>query len=75
MMFDEIVREATAEWEGLQRGDKPLILVGSETCGRAAGDTDSVRLTGNDEEGRGRAMANGDGRFNTGPDGKRNRIF
>ena len=37
MRFDEIVREATAEWEGLQRGDKPLILVGSATCGRSAG--------------------------------------
>ena len=37
MSFDEIRKQAVAEWEALQRSDKPRILVGMATCGRAAG--------------------------------------
>jgi NADH-quinone oxidoreductase subunit F len=35
--FDEIRKQAIAEWEALQHSDKPRILVGTATCGRAAG--------------------------------------
>jgi NADH-quinone oxidoreductase subunit F len=37
---DDMKREATAEWEALQRGDKTLISVGTATCGRSAGALD-----------------------------------
>ena len=37
MAFDEIRKQAIAEWEALQHSDKPRILVGTATCGRAAG--------------------------------------
>lgn len=37
MSFDEIEREAKAEWEALQRSRKPSIFVGTATCGRSAG--------------------------------------
>ncbi len=37
MTFDEIRNQAIAEWAALQRSDKPRILVGTATCGRAAG--------------------------------------
>ncbi|MBI4268105.1 MAG: NADH-quinone oxidoreductase subunit NuoF [Chloroflexi bacterium] len=37
MSFEEIKNQATAEWEALQHSDKPRILVGAATCGRAAG--------------------------------------
>jgi NADH-quinone oxidoreductase subunit F len=35
--FDEIQKKAEAEWEALEKGDKPHIIVGTATCGRAAG--------------------------------------
>jgi len=35
--FDEIRRQAVAEWEALEQSPKPRILVGAATCGRAAG--------------------------------------
>ena len=35
--FSEIRRRAEAEWEALEHSDKPRILVGAGTCGRAAG--------------------------------------
>jgi NADH-quinone oxidoreductase subunit F len=35
--FDEIQKKAKAEWEALEKGDKPHIIVGTATCGRAAG--------------------------------------
>jgi NADH-quinone oxidoreductase subunit F len=35
--FDEIKSRAISEWEALEHSDKPLILVGAATCGRAAG--------------------------------------
>jgi len=37
MTFDEIQSKAIAEWEALEQSDKPRILVGMATCGRAAG--------------------------------------
>ncbi len=37
MSFDEIQNQAIAEWGALQRSEKPRILVGTATCGRAAG--------------------------------------
>jgi len=35
--FEEIRKKATAEWAALEHSDKPHIIVGSATCGRAAG--------------------------------------
>jgi NADH-quinone oxidoreductase subunit F len=37
MTFEEILKQARAEWDSLYRGEIPLILVGTATCGRAAG--------------------------------------
>ncbi len=37
MTFDEIRKQALAEWEALVHSPKPRILVGTGTCGRAAG--------------------------------------
>ncbi|MCJ7426246.1 MAG: hypothetical protein MUO17_03825 [Dehalococcoidales bacterium] len=37
--FDEIRKQALAEWEALEQSDKPRILVGAGTCGLAAGAT------------------------------------
>ena len=37
MTYDEIQKQASQEWEALQHSDKPHILVGTATCGRAAG--------------------------------------
>jgi len=37
MNFDEIKKQAIAEWEALEHSDKPRILIGGATCGRAAG--------------------------------------
>jgi len=35
--FGEIRSQAISEWEALEHSDKPRILVGAATCGRAAG--------------------------------------
>jgi len=35
--FDEIRSKSISEWEALEQSDKPRILVGAATCGRAAG--------------------------------------
>ncbi|HEY82631.1 MAG TPA: NADH-quinone oxidoreductase subunit NuoF [Dehalococcoidia bacterium] len=37
MNFTQIKNRAIAEWEAQRKSDKPHILVGSATCGRAAG--------------------------------------
>ncbi|MFC1979302.1 NADH-quinone oxidoreductase subunit NuoF [Chloroflexota bacterium] len=37
MNFDKIKQKAIAEWESLEKSDKPHIIVGAATCGRAAG--------------------------------------
>ncbi|MFC1941368.1 NADH-quinone oxidoreductase subunit NuoF [Chloroflexota bacterium] len=40
MSFNEIRNQAIAEWGALQQSEKPRILVGTATCGRAAGALD-----------------------------------
>ena len=35
--FEEIRKQARLEWEAQERSEKPRILVGAATCGRAAG--------------------------------------
>jgi NADH-quinone oxidoreductase subunit F len=40
MTFREITNEARSEWEALQRGS--YIVIGTATCGRAAGALDVV---------------------------------
>lgn len=37
MNFKEIEKKAKKEWDALQRGTRPLISVGTATCGRSAG--------------------------------------
>jgi len=37
MTFEEIRKQAIAEWQALQNSQKPRIFVGTGTCGRAAG--------------------------------------
>ena len=37
MNFDKIVNTAKKEYESLYKSEKPLILIGSATCGRSAG--------------------------------------
>jgi len=37
MTFNKIRSQARAEWKALQHSDKPRILVGTATCGRASG--------------------------------------
>jgi len=37
VIFDEIKAKAISEWEALEHSDKPRILIGAATCGRAAG--------------------------------------
>lgn len=37
MNFQDMLRSAKVRWESLRRSDKPLILVGTATCGRSAG--------------------------------------
>ncbi len=36
-MFEEIKKQADLEWDELWNGGKPIILVGTATCGRSAG--------------------------------------
>jgi len=37
MPFDKIRAQAISEWQALEHSDKPHILIGTATCGRAAG--------------------------------------
>jgi NADH-quinone oxidoreductase subunit F len=37
MNFEDIRQQALAEWEALEHTEKPRILIGTATCGRAAG--------------------------------------
>jgi NADH-quinone oxidoreductase subunit F len=43
MDFDKIQKRAVSEWQALQSSNKPLILVGAGTCGRAAGALDVLK--------------------------------
>ena len=42
MTFEKIRKQAILEWEALQKSDKPRILIGAGTCGRAAGALDII---------------------------------
>jgi NADH-quinone oxidoreductase subunit F len=42
-IFDEIRKRAEAHWENLWNDQKPVILVGTATCGRAAGALDVLQ--------------------------------
>jgi NADH-quinone oxidoreductase subunit F len=42
-VFDEIRKRAEAHWENLWNEQKPVILVGTATCGRAAGALDVLQ--------------------------------
>lgn len=43
MTFDEIQHQANSEWEVLQQSEKNRILIGTATCGRAAGVIDVLK--------------------------------
>jgi NADH-quinone oxidoreductase subunit F len=40
MNFEEVKSQAISQWEAVQQNDKPRILIGMGTCGRAAGAED-----------------------------------
>ena len=42
MTLDELRRQAQTDWDDFIRPDRPCILVGSATCGRAAGSLDVI---------------------------------
>ena len=42
MKFAEIQEKAKADWEALEKSRKPRIIVGTATCGRAAGALDVI---------------------------------
>ena len=44
MTFEQIYQQSVAEWNALWGGDKPCILVGAATCGRAAGALDILEV-------------------------------
>ncbi len=52
-MFQEIKRQADKEWEELWEGGKPLILIGSATCGRSAGSLNTKKSFEDELSGRG----------------------
>ncbi len=43
MSFEDIKKQAIAEWEDLQHSDKVRILIGTATCGNAAGAQDVLK--------------------------------
>ena len=43
MNFVEMKEQARREWENLQHGGKPLIYIGTATCGRSAGSLEVVQ--------------------------------
>ncbi|MGQ9629772.1 MAG: NADH-ubiquinone oxidoreductase-F iron-sulfur binding region domain-containing protein [bacterium] len=53
MNFDDIKRRAKEEWEALQSGRKPLILVGTATCGRSAGSLEVLETFQKESQNRG----------------------
>ncbi|MCL0095211.1 SLBB domain-containing protein [Dehalococcoidia bacterium] len=44
--FEEIRAAAVSEWESLKHSEKPYIMVGTATCGRAAGALDTLEAIG-----------------------------
>ena len=53
MKFEDIERRAREKWEALLRGDRPLISVGTATCGRSAGALDTLETLRRELKGRG----------------------
>ena len=52
-MFQETKRQADIEWEELWEGGKPLILIGTATCGRSAGSLNVKKVFEDELSGRG----------------------
>ena len=52
-MFHEIKRQADKEWKELWEGGKPLILIGTATCGRSAGSLNTKKSFEDELSGRG----------------------
>ena len=46
MSFEEIKREAASQWEEIQHSPRPRILIGTATCGMAAGAEDILQALG-----------------------------
>jgi NADH-quinone oxidoreductase subunit F len=44
MTFEKIQKKATSQWEAWQNSNKPRILIGTATCGRAAGSLDILKI-------------------------------
>ncbi|MCL0079342.1 SLBB domain-containing protein [Dehalococcoidia bacterium] len=44
--FEEIRAAAVSEWESLKHSEKPYVMVGTATCGRAAGALDTLEAIG-----------------------------
>ncbi|MCL0060149.1 SLBB domain-containing protein, partial [Dehalococcoidia bacterium] len=44
--FEEIRAAAVSEWESLKHSEKPYVMVGTATCGRAAGVLDTLEAIG-----------------------------
>ncbi|MBT4482654.1 MAG: NADH-quinone oxidoreductase subunit F, partial [Candidatus Latescibacteria bacterium] len=53
MNFDKAVHRAKEEWKALQSGQRPLILVGTATCGRSAGSLEVLKTFQNESQNRG----------------------
>jgi NADH-quinone oxidoreductase subunit F len=50
MSFEEIKREAASQWEAMQNSPRPRILIGTATCGMAAGAEDILQALGKELE-------------------------
>ena len=52
-MYQEIKSQADNEWKELWEGGKPLILIGTATCGRSAGSLNTMKVFEDELSGRG----------------------
>ena len=50
MSFEEIKKEAASQWEAMQNSPRPRILIGTATCGMAAGAEDILQALGKELE-------------------------
>ena len=50
MSFEEIKREAASHWKAMQSSSRPHILIGTATCGMAAGAEDILQALGKELE-------------------------
>ncbi|MFC1528425.1 NADH-ubiquinone oxidoreductase-F iron-sulfur binding region domain-containing protein [Candidatus Latescibacterota bacterium] len=53
MNFDKAVHRAKEEWKKIKSGQRPLILVGTATCGRSAGSLEVLKTFLNESQSRG----------------------